>query len=168
MKYLVTFAGPIGSSKSPIAHYLSHQFNLPILSNDVIRTEVIEDLSFLDEEEFRRRARLRCLDLLKSGQAFIFDASVDRQWQNIEANIQQSQYQVFLISLDISYPFLEKIHAYKKYHDTTGRLLSNYQQHQDFLKQFSSLISVSINDDNFKDRLSISADALTQWLKQHP
>lgn len=167
MKYLVTFAGPIGSSKSPIAHYLSHQFNLPIISNDVIRTEVIEDLTFPDEEEFRHRARTRCLDLLQSSQPFIFDASVDRQWPNIEVDIQQSQYQVFLISLDISYSFLEKIHAYKQYHDSAGRLLANYQQHQDFLKQFSSLISISINDDNFKDRLSISADALTQWLKQH-
>ena len=34
-------------------------------------------------------------------------------------------------------------------------VFDNYQQHQDFLKQFSSLISISINDDNFKDRLSI-------------
>ena len=167
MKYLVTFAGPIGSSKSPIAHYLSHQFNLPILSNDVIRTEVIEDLSFLNEEEFRHRAKTRAMDALKSGQPFIFDASVDRQWPNIEAHIQQAQYQVFLISLDISYSFLEKIHAYKQYHDSAGRLRDNYQQHQDFLKQYSSLISVSINDDNFKDRLSISTDALTQWLKEH-
>lgn len=39
-KFCVTFAGAVGSSKTPVTHYLSCAFCLPILSNDAIRTEV--------------------------------------------------------------------------------------------------------------------------------
>lgn len=165
MKYLVTFAGPIGSSKSPIAHYLSLKFHLPISSNDVIRTEVIEDMGTLIETEFRSRAKDRFLSLLNSGKIFIFDASVDRRWQNIEAEIYEKGYRVFLVSLDISYQFLEKIHLCKNYQESTDHLKNNFQEHQKFLKKYSQLVSLSINDHNFSNRLLLSQQALDSWLK---
>lgn len=165
MKYIVTFAGPIGSSKSPIAHYLSQKFFLPILSNDVIRTEVIEDLGIFNEKEFRKRANHRAVDLMKLNQSFIFDASVDRQWPNFKNLIDEYQYSFFIISLDISYPFLQKIHNGKGYINSESRLKTNYTQHQDFKTNFSQLISLSINDQNFSKRLSVSQQSLKNWLK---
>lgn len=166
MRYLIAFAGPIGSSKSPIAHYLSLKFNLPILSNDVIRTEVIEDMGILDETEFRNRLKTRILNFLESGKAFVFDASVDRQWQNIEGEIFKYKYKVFLISLDLSFEFLEQIYKNKNYQDSLQRLKINFQDHQDFLKENSKFVSLSINDQNFLDRLSLSQKALSAWLKK--
>lgn len=57
--YCILFAGAIGSGKSPIANYLSYKFNLPVFNNDIIRTEVKEDLLRMDEEEYERRRSQR-------------------------------------------------------------------------------------------------------------
>lgn len=59
-KICITFAGAVGSSKTPISNYLSTKLNLPIFNNDAIRSEVIEDLGIFDSEEHlkRRNARL--------------------------------------------------------------------------------------------------------------
>lgn len=167
MKYLLTFAGPIGSSKSPIAHYLSQKLNLPILCNDIVRTEVIEDLGFLDESEFRSRAHLRALDLMKSGKSFIFDASIDRQWPNLKKLVDKYHYQTFVISLDITYPFLKKMHKDKNYAGFASRLRENFDSHQDFKKNYSELISFSITNKNFPKRLHISQKAVKSWLKRN-
>jgi len=40
-KFVILFAGAVGSSKSPIANYLSPKLNIPIFNNDAIRFEVI-------------------------------------------------------------------------------------------------------------------------------
>ncbi len=82
MKYIVTFAGPPGSSKTPITNYLSGKFGLPIFNNDSIRTEVTEDLLKFSEEEFRQRSLKRLNDLFNQGDSFILDASIDREWKN--------------------------------------------------------------------------------------
>ena len=83
-KFVVTFAGPVGSSKTPIAHHLSYTFNLPIFNNDTIRTEVAEDLLQFDNEEFRKRARKRIKNIVDRDLPFIYDASVDRTWEEIK------------------------------------------------------------------------------------
>lgn len=70
----------MGSSKSPIANYLSYNLNLPVLNNDCIRVEVTEDLSFLDQEEYERRKTERVNALINSEINFIYDASIDRIW----------------------------------------------------------------------------------------
>lgn len=67
MKHLcITFAGAIGSSKSPIANYLSISLGLPIFNNDSIRSEVTEDLGILDSKEYLKRRNKRFQELLKS------------------------------------------------------------------------------------------------------
>jgi cytidylate kinase len=50
-KICITFAGAVGSSKTPISNYLSSRLNLPIFNNDTIRSEVIEDLGVFDNKE---------------------------------------------------------------------------------------------------------------------
>ena len=42
-KICITFAGCVGSSKTPISNYLSTKLNLPIFNNDAIRSEIIEN-----------------------------------------------------------------------------------------------------------------------------
>jgi len=41
--FCITFAGPVGCSKTPLAHYLSINLGWPILSNDAFRSEIRED-----------------------------------------------------------------------------------------------------------------------------
>ncbi|MCC6563838.1 hypothetical protein IT087_03015, partial [Candidatus Uhrbacteria bacterium] len=53
--YCISFAGAIGSSKTPIAHYLSLKLGLPIHNNDVVRTEVKEEFGELREGEYEKR-----------------------------------------------------------------------------------------------------------------
>lgn len=90
MKYIVTFAGSPGSSKTPIATYLSGKFGLPIFNNDSIRTEVTEDLLKFNEEEFRQRSLKRLNDLFNQGDSFILDASIDREWKNYQECLSNS------------------------------------------------------------------------------
>ncbi len=80
----VTFAGCIGSSKTPIATYLSYKFGLPIFNNDALRSEIIEDFREFREDEYISRRNARCLELIESKKSFIFDASVDREWAKMQ------------------------------------------------------------------------------------
>ena len=73
-KTLITFAGAVGSSKTPIAHFLSLRFGLPIFNNDAIRTEVLEDLGVFDEEEYKRRRDTRLKELAEKNVSFITKA----------------------------------------------------------------------------------------------
>jgi len=41
MKYIVAFAGVVGSSKTPISNYLSGVFGLPVFNADAVRSEVM-------------------------------------------------------------------------------------------------------------------------------
>ena len=85
--FIITFAGPPGTSKTPIAFYLSHTFRLPIIQMDAIRMEVREDLLIEDgndprvRKEFLRRAYERYQPLLQEGVCFIDDSSADRSWK---------------------------------------------------------------------------------------
>src|SRR4051812_4770787 len=105
-KFCVSFSGPRGSSKSPIAHYLSQKCNLIIFNNDTFRTEVIEDMGYLDQNEYTKRRNGRTEQFLKTGQSFICDASVDRTWNEFSQILTDYGYQWFIISLDLSKKFL--------------------------------------------------------------
>ena len=84
LKFCVLFSGVTGSSKTPIANYISIQFNLHVLNNDTIHTEVREDLLVFDETEYIKRRNERIEVALKRNKSFIYDASIDRNW--IEKN----------------------------------------------------------------------------------
>lgn len=53
--YCITFAGPVGSGKTPIAYYLSWNLALPILNNDSMRTETQEDRGELDMQTYTKK-----------------------------------------------------------------------------------------------------------------
>ncbi len=61
----ITFAAPVGSSKTPISNYLSGKLNLPIYNNEAARSEIIEDKGFLDEKNFTKRLEV-CYQKIKN------------------------------------------------------------------------------------------------------
>lgn len=164
MKYIVTFAGSPGSSKTPIATYLSGKFGLPIFNNDSIRTEVTEDLLKFNEEEFRQRSLKRLNDLFNQGDSFILDVSIDREWENFQEQLKKLDHKFFIISLDLSRDFLLKLYKAKNYQESFTNIDTFISDNQNFLKKYSDLVNLSITDTNFINRLSLSKNKLTEWL----
>jgi len=165
-KFIVTFAGPIGSSKTPIAHYLSCNFNLPIYNNDVVRIEVTEDLLSFNKEEHKKRRNIRIKEILNNGDSFILDASVDREWKNYIDDINKSGYKVFIISLDLSKELLLKLYKAKQYNEVVGKVDKSIEDHNNFLEKFGGFVNLRITDQNFSKRLELSSKKLKEWLKQ--
>ena len=163
-KFLITFAGVVGSSKTPIAHYLSWKLNLPIFSNDAIRTEIIEDLDSFNEEEYKKRRDQRLEQVAKSELSFIYDASVDREWSNLKRKIEPHGYRTFIISLDLSKEFLISLHKTKGYQETLERIDSLAADHNTFLVQYKHEIGLCIQDKDFADRLKLSYQKVKNWL----
>lgn len=168
----MVFGGVPGTSKTPIAHYLSCEFGLPIFSTDQIRYEVREDLRISDinipggVEEFEKRQRSRYERLISSKKSFIFDGSMDRKWAERKSHFTRAGYDCFLINIELTKPFLVKLFA------ETGRAswaddhLDNYlEQHRNFLAEFKSEINVQIDDSSFADRLEIAAEGLRNFLE---
>lgn len=78
----IAFAGVVGSSKTPIANYLSCKLNLPVFNNDAIRSGVIEDLGMLDTKVYEKRRDERLKEIIKNKISFICDASIDRSFRS--------------------------------------------------------------------------------------
>ncbi|MBI5071549.1 hypothetical protein HZB93_01495 [Candidatus Falkowbacteria bacterium] len=165
-KILITFAGAIGSSKTPIANYLSCKLNFPVLNNDAIRTEVLEDLSFFNEEEYIKRRDERIHAVLENNPAIIYDASVDREWKNWEDKIVKAGYKIFIISLDLSKDFLVELYKIKGYHESAQRIDQFFSDHEEFVKNYGHLVNLRITDENFKNRLEFAYLAVSEWLKE--
>lgn len=162
--FWVTFAGPVGSGKTPIANYLSYNFSLPIINNDAIRTEVMEDLGRFEINEYERRRDLRLNEAIKLNKPLIYDASIDRNWETRGKEVKNLPIDFFIISLDISRELLIRIYQAKKY-SLNYELIDNYlDDHQKFLEINRGIVNVHITDENFKDRLEICRDALDLWL----
>ncbi len=165
-KFIITFAGAIGSSKTPISHYLSIKLNLPIFNNDAIRSEVKEDMGFLDEEEYIRRRDIRLKEILNSGIPFIYDASIDRAWKDKKEYIIQAQYEPYIISLDLSKELLIKLYKAKSYNDSLLVIDTFIQDHNYFLGKYEDDINLHITDKDFKDRLNIVYSNVKKYLKR--
>ena len=169
-KFIITFAGVPGSSKSPIINHLSSTFNLPVFSNDQLRHEVNEDLMVSDinipkalrEFEFRRKKMQD--EILSFDRSVIFDKSVDRRWSELKESLFKYGYDCFLISLDFSVEFMTKLYT------STGRLwaveeLPAYnKQHQEFLAKYSGDVSLRLQDKDFINRVKICEEALKQFM----
>lgn len=156
-KFCITFAGAPGSSKTPIAYYLSQKFNLPIFNNDSIRTEVIEDGGSLNDEEYLKRRDQRFLELVKTGDAFIFDASIDRKWKELVNTLKDNGYLWFIISMDLSKDLLSKLYQVKGYYDTAQQIDQFFEDHQTFLTEYGSEVNLHISDQEFPNRLELAA-----------
>jgi hypothetical protein len=164
-KLCVTFAGAAGSSKTPIANYLSGRLNLPVFNNDSLRTEVTEDLGVFNEDEYLKR-RDECVRfILKSGFSFIYDASVDRQWKILRQWLEENNYDWFIIGLDLSRDFLVNLYKIKNYDATLFNLDRFIIDHQKFLNEHDQEVGVHISDDQFNNRLNIALEAVRNFIK---
>ncbi|HUD07790.1 MAG TPA: hypothetical protein VMQ52_01810 [Candidatus Saccharimonadales bacterium] len=160
----IAFAGVVGSSKTPIANYLSTSLGLPVFNNDDIRKEVTEDMGHFDVEEYNSRQEQRCKAVLASGQSFIYDGSVDRKWPKFKGWLDQENYRCFIISLNLSHKFLIELYEAKKY--TEGhRLPELIEQHNDFVRQYGDAIGLHIDDTHFANRLNIAKEHVSHWLE---
>lgn len=166
-RFVITFAGAVGSSKTPIAYYLSWKLNLPIFNNDSIRTEVIEERGSLVESEYLKRRDDRICQISESSLSFIYDASVDRVWKDKKALWQEELgYKVFIISLDLSKSFLENLYSAKKYNETLLRIDELIEDHDVFIDQNDCDVGLHISDRDFNDRLEMSYQSVLIWLKR--
>jgi predicted kinase len=163
-KQCITFAGAVGSSKTPIANYLSGTLNLPVLNNDAIRTEVTEDMLIFDTQVYEQRQEKRCKAILKTGNSFIYDASVDRKWLKLDSWLKDYGYRFYIISMDLSYDLLVKLYKAKKY-DDTEQLKDYFKQHENFLSSYDDVVGLHIRDDDFTNRLQIAYEQVAIWLK---
>ncbi len=171
-KFCITFAGAVGSSKTPIANFLSTKLNLPVFNNDAVRSEVIEDFGSFDPEEHIKRRNLRFAEILESGISFINDSSVDRKWEGTKKKLVDSKYEIFIISLNLSKELLIKIHeAKKKIYETSGNekyveQIDKYlDDHGKFLREYKKDVNLHISDDNFKNRFEICHKEISEWIK---
>jgi len=164
MKKIILFAGAVGCSKTPTAFYLSQQLNLPIFSNDVIRTEVMEDLGFLDEVEYVKRRNERFLDLVLRGISFVNDPSIDRQYQDTFEILEKYGYEFFVVSFDLSKEFLRELYKIKKYEESLANLDQLFLDHENFLKINQDLVGVRINDESFPNRLELVLEGVENLL----
>lgn len=162
-KYVVSFAGVPGTSKTLIANYLSWNFNLPIFSNDEIRKEITQNNGKFDQELYEKTRDLRLGELLSFDRSFIYDASVDRRWSDAIEWHKEHGFEHFVINLDLSRSFVEDLlrlnndkirHQYDRW----------YAEHENFMKEFRYVPKVTITDKDFINRLEIVKKSLSEWL----
>ncbi|MCK9360895.1 hypothetical protein M0Q28_01565 [Patescibacteria group bacterium] len=164
--YCICFAGAIGSSKTPIAHYLSLKLGLPIHNNDVIRTEVKEDFGELREGEYEKRRDQRIGEFIQNQRPFILDASVDRTWTRLKTSLIEHGFDYFMISMDLSKERLAELYEAKSYHESRKVLDQYVADHDKFLADFSGDIGLHLADEDFPERLPKSFQAVEAWLRK--
>jgi hypothetical protein len=160
----ITFAGAIGSSKTPIANYLSVKLNLPVFNNDAVRTEVTEDLGKFDSVEHIKRRNKRLKEITKSGISFICDLSVDREWKMLKKLLVKNKYRWYIISLDLSKQFLVKLYKVKGYNNSLNVLDKFWNDHDNFIKNNGNEIGLHISDVDFKNRCETSFKKVRKYL----
>jgi hypothetical protein len=156
----ITFAAPVGSSKTPISNYLSGKLNLPIYNSDAVRSEIIEDEGFLDEEKFYQTRDKRIKDILERKISFILDTSVDRRWKQLKEWLERYNYKWIIISIDLNKDFLAKLYKAKGYVESLQRIDKILADHKKFLQKFSAEVNIWINEENFAKRLEICYRAI--------
>ena len=169
--YVIVFAGVPGSSKSIVAYSLSIAFSLPIFSTDNIRNEVKEDLlvSDINEtealKEFEHRQGKRFQEILKLKQSFIRDGSVDRHWQEIKEQLHTAGYTWCLIDMELSRDFMINLYSKTNRVRAIEELDAYLAQHTNFMKKYSSDITVKITNSLFKERNSVAEAGVRKFLE---
>lgn len=167
-KFCILFAGAVGSSKTPIAHYVSIGLGLPILNNDVIRTEVLEDVGEFDKKEYDSRVDARVKQALAEERSFIYDASIDRSWESLRELFAKNNYSWCVISLDLSKDFLADLYRTKGYLESLERIDGLVGDHHKFVEMFGFDIAGSINETDFPNRLEKGLEIAKGWLQERP
>lgn len=163
-KFIITFAGAVGSSKTPIAYYISWRLGIPIFNNDAIRTEVIEDVGLFNQQEYEKRRDERLNKIAEEGTSLIYDASIDREWTKWKKDVESLKYETFIISMDLSRDFLTSLYNRKKYTDSLEKIDDLISDHNSFLKDFSGDVNLHISDEEFMNRLELSYTKVKEWL----
>lgn len=172
-KFVITFAGPPGSGKSPIANYLSQQFLIPLFNTDSIRKEIAEDNLAFDREKFKELRDERLHKLINKQTPFILDGSVDREWEHYKEMF-GTDFDIFIISMDLSKEMLNKLHdsnieLYERMYDSKIYQEYNHDKwmddHQSFIDKFGDLVNLSITDNAFKHRLKLTEEKVKEWLE---
>ena len=164
--FCILFSGPIGCSKSPIAQYLGTELNLPILNNDTMRTESLEDNHVFDQSKYEKLRDERLKAIIMRKQSFIYDASVDRMWPALKEWLTHSDYEFFIISVDVSENFLRDLYLLKGYNESLDVIGRSIDDHRKFLENFGDEVGVHITEDNFLHRLECSLGAAKVWLSK--
>jgi len=154
-KVCITFAWAWWCWKSPIANYLSINFWLPILNSDNLRSEIIENLWYLDEGLFRKVFFERLTKVLSDWFPIILDLSVDREWSNIKLLLEKYDYKYFIISFNLTKNFLSKLYFDKGYENFVPDIDRYLREHEKFLDEYKKDIYVEITDDIYINRLEI-------------
>lgn len=152
-KIFITYAWAIWCWKSPITNYISTKLWLPVFDTDAIVSEVCEDFLKKDWDEIRKRSEERLNLIINDWKSFICDCSVDRKRWKIKESLIKNQYKYFIISIDLDKETLLNFYTVKSYYESMERIDKVYEDHQNFLKEFSDDISVHVNEKNYKDRL---------------
>lgn len=164
-KLCVTFAGAVGSSKTPTALYLSQQLAWPVFSNDAIRIEVLENTlqDTLDVQLYTTLRNQRLQNMLQQGNNFILDASIDRSYQELQELLDSHSYKLFVISFDLSAHKLKQLYTAKHYFASKPRIPDLMSDHAKFTKQYTGE-TVTITDKSFNNRLQKAFAAVQNWI----
>ena len=165
-RLIICYAWVIWCWKTPITNYISTKLWLPVFDTDAIRSEVREDLLVWDEDEVKNRANKRLNSIIKEWKAFIFDVSVDRTRWKIKEILLKNHYNYFLISIDLDKKTLSNFYKAKWYDESMQRIDNVYEDHQNFLKEFSDDINMHINERNYQNRLKNVYRVVSQWIKK--
>ncbi len=167
--YVICFAGVSGCGKSSVAHYLSCELGIPAFERDKIRREVLDDLLMPDlssdvaKKTFEERSEARIQKLFATKTSFVIDSSVDRRWGRLKNYLEANEYEWLLISFDLSDERMRLV--YNLYHNSDPAEIPMYsKQHQEFLDEYGLDVDLTINDENFNDRLKLSLEAVRDFL----
>ncbi len=167
-KVFISYAWAIWCWKSPITNYISTKLWLPIFNTDSVRSEVCEDFLKFDENEAQKRIKERLSNIIQNGVSFIYDASVDRKRKNLIKDILiKNNYRYFIISIDLDKKTLVDFYKAKWYNESMKRIDEVYEDHQNFLKNFSNDINMHINETNYQNRLENVYKVVSQRIKEN-
>lgn len=168
--YAVVFAGAPGSSKSIVAHWISVEFNLPIINRDIIRSEVKEDLlaASINEppakKEFEKRLASRWNSILADQKSIILDGSVDRSWAKTRNGLEAAGYRWFMIDMELSREFFVKLFTATNRPKAIKQLDGYLEDHRKFMDKYGSEVDIRIDDSTFPERLEIASKGLRDFL----
>lgn len=164
--FCILFSGPIGCSKTPIANFLSTELNLPVLCNDVMRTETTENNDGFDQIKYENLRDSRLQKLFERKLSFIYDASIDRDWLKLKEWLHEFNYNYFVISIDVTEKFLRHLYELKQYHESLSVIGRSLNDHDNFIKKFGEEIGACISEKDFSRRLEVALEAVKIWLKK--
>lgn len=163
----ICFAGVPGCDKSSVAYRLSWELGMPIFSNDAIRKEIkIEHEGELDIPAYDERRKEYMDSLFSQHRSFIYDASVDRRWEEFKQEAGKNGYDWLLISFDLSPDFVRELGKSSASTIAEEHMINYHKHHQKFLEQFGSDATLRITDDIFSRRFELALEVTKELARK--